>query len=98
MKVAFDDEVLDDLRRIFLWIATDNPRAAEKIVARIFAKAERLASPQLANMGRPGLDPGTRELIEYPTSLSTKSMRIAARSWCYPLYTVRRIARARMRR
>jgi toxin ParE1/3/4 len=66
MKVVFDDEALDDLRGIYRWIAADNPRAAEKIVARIFAKAERLASPELANMGRPGLDPGTRELIEYP--------------------------------
>jgi toxin ParE1/3/4 len=66
MKVAFDDEALDDLRRIFHWIAIDNPRAAEKIVARILAKAERLASAELANMGRPGLDPGTRELTEYP--------------------------------
>ncbi len=44
----------------------DNRRAAEKIVARILDKAERLAIPGLAHMGRPGLDPGTRELIEYP--------------------------------
>ena len=44
----------------------DNQRAAEKIVARIFDKAERLAIPGLAHMGRPGLDPGTRELVEYP--------------------------------
>jgi hypothetical protein len=25
-----------------------------------------LAIPELTEMGRPGLDPGTRELIEYP--------------------------------
>jgi toxin ParE1/3/4 len=66
MRVIFDDEALDDLRDIFSWIAKDNRRAAEKIVARIFDKAERLAIPGLAHMGRAGLDPGTRELIEYP--------------------------------
>jgi len=38
----------------------------KKNVTRIFDKAERLAIPGLAHMGRPGLDPGTRELIEYP--------------------------------
>jgi toxin ParE1/3/4 len=66
MKVIFDDEALDDLQRIFAWIAKDNRRAAENLIARIFDKAERLAAPELTEMGRPGLDPGTRELIEYP--------------------------------
>src|SRR5260370_37890828 len=53
-------------KTFFSWIAKDNRRAAEKIVARIFDKAERLAIAGLVHMGRPGLDPGTRELIEYP--------------------------------
>jgi len=66
MRVVFDDEALDDLQRIFAWIAKDNRRAAESLVARIFDKAELLATPGLAEMGRPGLDPGTRELIHYP--------------------------------
>ncbi|MFL4969031.1 MAG: type II toxin-antitoxin system RelE/ParE family toxin [Xanthobacteraceae bacterium] len=66
MRVIFDDEALDDLQRIFAWIAKDNRRAAEDLVARIFDKTERLTDPRLAEMGRPGLDPGTRELIEYP--------------------------------
>src|SRR3989442_94918 len=66
MKVVFDDEALDDLRAIARWIAADNQRAAERIVARIFAKAERLAVLGFSNMGRPGRDPGTRELVEYP--------------------------------
>jgi plasmid stabilization system protein ParE len=47
MRVIFDDEALDDLQDIFSWIAKDNRRAAEKIVARIFDKAERLAIPGL---------------------------------------------------
>jgi len=77
MRVIFDDEALDDLQDIFSWIAKDNRRAAEKIVARILDKAERLAIPGLAHMGRPGLDPGTRELIEYPYIMSMKSTKIA---------------------
>jgi len=39
-----------DLDRIADWIGKGNPRAAA----------------ELANMGRPGLIEGTRELIEYP--------------------------------
>lgn len=66
MRVIFDDEALDDLQRIFAWIAKENRRAAENLIARIFDKAELLATPGLTDMGRPGLDPGTRELIEYP--------------------------------
>ena len=66
MRVIFDDEALVDLQRILEWIAKDNRRAAENLVERIFDKAERLAIPGLTEMGRPGLDPGTRELIEYP--------------------------------
>jgi toxin ParE1/3/4 len=66
MKVVFDDEALDDLKGIFAWIAKDNRPAAERLVARIFDRAERLAVPEFTYTGRPGLDPGTRELIEYP--------------------------------
>jgi len=66
MRVVFDDEALDDLRRIVARIANDNRSAAEALVSRVFDKAERLATPELTEMGRPGLDPGTRELIEYP--------------------------------
>jgi plasmid stabilization system protein ParE len=66
MRVVFDDEALDDLDRIFAWIANDNQRAAENLVRRIFDKVERLTAPEPTDMGRPGLDPGTRELIEYP--------------------------------
>ena len=66
MKVVFDDDALDDLQRIFAWIAKDDRRAAEEVVARIFNKVERLTTPGLTNMGHLGQDPGTRELIEYP--------------------------------
>jgi addiction module RelE/StbE family toxin len=66
MRVVFDDESLDDLQRIFDWIAKDNPRAATALIARIFDKAERLSAPELAHMGRPGLIEDTRELLEGP--------------------------------
>ena len=36
------------------------------MIARIEARIGMLATPGLEHMGRPGLDEGTRELIEYP--------------------------------
>jgi len=66
MRVVFDEEALEDLRGIFAWIAKHNRVAAEELIARIFDRAEQLSAPELMNSGRPGFDPGTRELIEYP--------------------------------
>jgi toxin ParE1/3/4 len=66
MRVTFEPAARDELDRIFAWIAKDNPRAAVEIVARIEAKVMRLETPELTNMGRPGLVEGTRELLEYP--------------------------------
>jgi plasmid stabilization system protein ParE len=36
------------------------------LIERVFDKIENLLVPELTYMGRPGLDAGTRELIEYP--------------------------------
>jgi addiction module RelE/StbE family toxin len=66
MKIVFDGEALADLRNIHNWIAKDSPRAADRVVSRIFDKVEVLALPGLAHIGRPGRDHGTRELIEAP--------------------------------
>ena len=66
MRIVFDDEALGDMRQIQAWIQKANPRAAAELVGRIFAKIENLLVPELTYMGRPGLDPGTHELIEYP--------------------------------
>ena len=66
MKVVFHEDVRDDLRRIFNWIGRDNPAAAERLIARILDKIERLESLELVHMGRPGLVDGTRELLEGP--------------------------------
>ncbi len=66
MKVIVREAAEQDLHRIFAWISQHNPSAATKVVARIRDRIGFLELDSLANMGRPGLDPGTRELIEYP--------------------------------
>ena len=66
MKLVSDDQALADIQQIFAWIALDNPSSADALVNRIFDKIERLTTPELTDMGRPGADPGTRELIEAP--------------------------------
>jgi toxin ParE1/3/4 len=66
MKVLFEPAARRELNDIFDWIAKQNPRAADDLIARIEAKIMRLQVPNLAHMGRPGVVEGTRELIEYP--------------------------------
>ncbi len=66
MRVTFEPAARDELDRVSAWIVKDNPRAAFEMVARIEAKVMRLETPELTNMGRPGLVEGTRELLEYP--------------------------------
>ena len=66
MRVTFDPDASDELDRVFAWIAKDDPRAAYEMVGRIEAKVMRLATPELKEMGHPGLVKGTRELLEYP--------------------------------
>jgi toxin ParE1/3/4 len=66
MNILFDDDALLDLQRLHAFISKDNPRAADNVIARIFDKIEYLREPELTYMGRPGLDPGTHELVENP--------------------------------
>ena len=66
MRLVLEEDALGDLQDIFSWITKDNPRAAERLINRIFRKVELLLSPGFARMGRLGLDPGTYELIERP--------------------------------
>ena len=66
MRIVFDEEAVSDLENIRAWTAKNSPRAADELIERIFDKIENLLAPELTYMGRPGLDPGTRELIEYP--------------------------------
>lgn len=66
MKVLIREAAEDDLHRIFEWIHEHNPAAAVRVVAQIRDRISFLELDSLSHMGRPGRDPGTRELIEYP--------------------------------
>ncbi|RJF76647.1 type II toxin-antitoxin system RelE/ParE family toxin [Rhodopseudomonas palustris] len=66
MKVVVREAARRDLDDIFNWISKDSPRAANIVVERIVLRVNRLATPGLASIGRPGLVEGTRELIEPP--------------------------------
>ena len=66
MKLIIHAKAADDLAAIFAWIAKDNVRAARETIRRIRGRIGYLTTPGLANIGRPGLDQGTRELVEYP--------------------------------
>ena len=64
MKLVVRKAAQNDLDRIFAWIAKDNPRAAIETIGRIQERIGLLRLDSLAEIGRPGLLPGTRELIE----------------------------------
>src|SRR5258708_16220859 len=66
MKIVVREKVDEDLDGIFAWIVGDNPRAAAEMLRRIRQRIGDLSMPGLEQMGRPGRDPGTRELIEPP--------------------------------
>jgi plasmid stabilization system protein ParE len=66
MRVTFNPAARDELDAIFDWIAEKSARAARELIARIEAKVMQLELPELAQMGRPGLVEGTRELLEWP--------------------------------
>jgi toxin ParE1/3/4 len=66
MKILVRAKADEDLDGIFAWISKDNRRAAVEVIRRIRQRIGRLATPGLENMGRPGLDPGTRELVVAP--------------------------------
>ena len=66
MRVLFDPRARDDLERLFAWIVDDSPKAARDMMARIETRVRLLAVPGFAQMGRPGLVEGTRELVEPP--------------------------------
>jgi toxin ParE1/3/4 len=66
MKIVVRAKADEDLDGIFAWIAKDSPRAAVDVIRRIRNRIGRLATPGLEHIGRPGLEPGTRELVEPP--------------------------------
>jgi toxin ParE1/3/4 len=66
MKIVVRAKADEDLDGIFAWIVKDNPRAAAEIIRRIRRRIGTLATPGLEHIGRPGFEPGTRELVEPP--------------------------------
>lgn len=63
MKVVVRQKADDDLGNIFDWISIDNPDAAIAAVISIRDELHRLATRGMQEMGRPGRDAGTRELV-----------------------------------
>lgn len=66
MRIVVREAAATDLDEILDWISRDSPRAAAELVRRILARIDRLATPGLSHMGRPGRVEGTRELVEPP--------------------------------
>lgn len=66
MKIIIRDEAASDLDEIQNWIEKDSPAAAVQMVRRIRAKINLVLTPGMAEIGRPGREDGTRELIEGP--------------------------------
>jgi toxin ParE1/3/4 len=62
MRLFWTGPALSDLRALHAYIARDNERAANEMVARIVARAERQLS-RLPESGRPGRIAKTRELV-----------------------------------
>lgn len=66
MRIIFADDATEDLRSIRAWITKNSPRAAREMVQKILDRISSLELPELIYIGRPGLEPGTRELIVSP--------------------------------
>lgn len=61
MKLVWSSSALQDLREVHAYIASENPAAAKKVVARIVFLVRQL--PENPKIGRPGRVPDTRELV-----------------------------------
>jgi addiction module RelE/StbE family toxin len=64
VPVVLSPEAIADLRNIRAYIAKDNPSAASRVAVQLAAACDRLDF--LPNRGRPGREPGTRELAVRP--------------------------------
>ena len=60
MSVVLSPEALADLAAIRSYIGADNPFAASRVAVQIIGACDRLSL--MPERGRPGLEPGTREL------------------------------------
>jgi toxin ParE1/3/4 len=62
MRLLWTEPAVSDLDAIHAFIAQDNDRAADDMIRRIVARAERQLS-RLPESGRPGRIANTRELV-----------------------------------
>ena len=61
MKIVWTPRAVKHLAALHQYIASDDPKAAESVAARILDGVERLV--EQPGSGRPGRSPGTRELV-----------------------------------
>ena len=61
--IVFTEPAISDLQNIRDYIGKENPSAASRIAIQIVAACDRLE--YLPERGRPGIVPGTRELVSY---------------------------------
>lgn len=66
MRLVIRKEAVDDLDGIYDWIAQSSVSSASRVVRILRGRMNSVLLPELANIGRPGLKKGTRELIEWP--------------------------------
>jgi len=61
MRIVWSETAIANLVDIRRYIEQDQPEAARRLAARILASVDRLAAHP--HLGRPGREPGTRELV-----------------------------------
>jgi toxin ParE1/3/4 len=66
MRVVVRERAAEQVAAIYRYIAQTNPRAAERMVDRIYGHVHRVALSGFGQLGRPGRRRGTRELVEHP--------------------------------
>ncbi len=59
--IVFTDLAISDLQNIRDYIGKENPSAASRVAIQILATCDRLE--YLPERGRPGIVPGTREIV-----------------------------------
>jgi toxin ParE1/3/4 len=61
MRIVWSETAIANLVDIRRYVEQDKPEAARRLALRIVSSVERLANHP--HLGRPGREPGTRELI-----------------------------------
>jgi addiction module RelE/StbE family toxin len=64
MRIRWTAPAAEDLYRIIRYIRRDNPRAARDVAKAVYDGCHSLT--RFPNRGRPGVEPGARELVFAP--------------------------------